>query len=185
MKHSLLLIPLLFFIFPNAIFASTSKDGACAYPEGIYQESLEVAGLKNASVSEFHKRDYYDHSELWYIVRQSNMYKPWTKSYDDYSVYSYNCKTKKPRRVLWQMTLRKIVSKVPSNQLFKDAKIVFIWGRYIVLSWYMDKQACTDKSCDSEFYNSTINLSPHTFTIAKRIPVRWPNEYDTIWTYTY
>jgi hypothetical protein len=76
MKLTLLLIPIipLIFLIPSITFANTSKDTACTYKDGAYQESLSVTGLKNASVSEFHKRDYFDHSELWYIVRQKDMY---------------------------------------------------------------------------------------------------------------
>ncbi len=184
MKLTLLLIPLLL-LFPNITFASITKEMACSYTEGIYQESLETTWLKNASVSEFHKRDYYDHSELLYIVRQSNMYKKWLIYYDDYSTYSYNCKTRKPYRSIWQLTFREVLKRIPSNTTFTDAKIRFIWGNYIDINWYPKWVGCKTDTCELGFYKTSINLTSHTFTVAKRILKRWPNEYDAVGTYSY
>jgi len=184
MKLIIFLIPLIL-LLPEMTFATTTKNMACTYQEWVYREALEVTWLKNASVSEFHKRDYYNHSELWYIVRQSNMYKKWANHYDDYSLYSYNCKTWKPRRSIWQMTFREVLQKIPHNSLFTDARISFIWWNYVNIDWYPDGIGCPADSCDLWFYTTSINYTPHTFTVTKRIIERWLNEYDTIGTYSY
>lgn len=54
------------------------------------------------------------------------MYKIGGKSLDDYSVYEYNCNTGKPRRVIWQMTFRKVMSKVPASDIYTDMSLTWI-----------------------------------------------------------
>jgi hypothetical protein len=70
------------------------------------------------------------------------------------------------------MTLRKIVAKIPSNHIFSDARLSFIGGKYITISWYPEGIGCPNASCNLGYYNSSIDYSPHTFTVAKRIPER-------------
>jgi hypothetical protein len=70
------------------------------------------------------------------------------------------------------MTLRKVVAKIPSNHIFSDARIAFIGGKYITLNWYPDGIGCSTDSCNPGFYTSSIDYSPHTFTVGKRIPER-------------
>ena len=180
---TLLLIPLLF-LLPNITFASTTKNSACSYKEWIYQEVLETTWLKRATVEEFQKRDYYDHSELWYIVRQSNMYTIWSHPYDDYSTYSYNCKTRRATRGIWQLTFRDILQKIPQNTTYTNARIAFIGGESIDIRWYSDLH-CRVETCDSDFFVSSIHYSPHTFSIGKRMSERGPNKYDRIGSFVY
>ena len=196
MKSLLLisLIALFTVTFANNTFASTTKSDACNYKEGTYGESLETTWLKNALVTEFRKIDYYDHNELWYIVRQTGTNTSSKITKDDYSLYSYNCKTRTPKRVFWQLIFRLIVEKLPDNLVYRDARILFIGGNYIEVWFFPNSGKCTNlkDTCDKNSYYR-VNISyyrvsigwDHTFSISKPAPDKGKNEYQFIWRYKY